>query len=81
MRNTSVVALLVVTAVLHFARDVLIPLALAILLSFLLAPAVRRLERRKLGRVASTLFAQRASTSSQPGSPRRPTSCASSPFP
>jgi predicted PurR-regulated permease PerM len=55
MRNTSLVALLVVTAVLHFARDVLIPLALAILLSFLLAPAVRRLERWKLGRVASTL--------------------------
>ncbi len=56
MRNASLVALLVVTAVLHFARDVLIPLALAILLSFLLAPAVRRLERWKLGRVVSTLF-------------------------
>ncbi len=55
MRNASLVALLVVTAVLHFAREVLIPLALAILLSFLLAPAVRRLERWKLGRVLSTL--------------------------
>jgi len=41
--------------VLHFARDVLIPLALAILLAFLLAPAVRGLERLRLGRLASTL--------------------------
>ena len=56
MRNASLVALLVVTAVLYFARDVLIPLALAILLSFLLAPAVRRLEHWKLGRVLSTLI-------------------------
>ena len=40
---------------LHFARDVLIPLALAILLAFLLAPAVRGLERLRLGRLASTL--------------------------
>jgi predicted PurR-regulated permease PerM len=56
MRNASLVALLVVTAVLYFARDVLIPLALAILLSFLLAPAVRHLERWKLGRVLSTLI-------------------------
>jgi predicted PurR-regulated permease PerM len=42
--------------VLHFARDVLIPLALAILLAFLLAPAVRGLERLRLGRLASTLI-------------------------
>ena len=40
---------------LHFARDVLIPLALAILLAFLLAPAVRGLERLRLGRLAATL--------------------------
>ena len=44
-----------VAAVLHFARDVLIPLALAVLLAFLLAPAARRLERLHLGRLASTL--------------------------
>lgn len=55
MRSSSLVALLVVAAVLYFAREVLIPFALAILLAFLLAPAVRRLERWKLGRVASTL--------------------------
>ena len=40
---------------LHFAREVLIPLAPAILLAFLLAPAARRLERWHLGRLASTL--------------------------
>jgi predicted PurR-regulated permease PerM len=56
MRASSLVALLVVAAVLYFARDVLIPFALAILLSFLLAPAVRRFERWKLGRVLSTLI-------------------------
>ncbi len=50
----SLVALLVAAAVLYLAREVLIPFALAILLSFLLAPAVRRLERWKLGRVLST---------------------------
>ncbi len=55
MRVSSLVALVVVTAVLYFAREVLIPFALAILLAFLLAPAVRRLERWKLGRVLSTL--------------------------
>jgi len=42
--------------VLYLARDVLIPFALAILLAFLLAPASRRLERWKLGRVLSTLI-------------------------
>src|SRR5690348_17895825 len=36
--------------------EVLIPLALAILLAFLLAPAVRRLERWKLGRVGATII-------------------------
>jgi predicted PurR-regulated permease PerM len=54
MRGASLVALPVAAAVLYFAREVLIPFALAILLSFLLAPAVRRLERWKLGRVLST---------------------------
>jgi predicted PurR-regulated permease PerM len=44
----------VVVAVLYLAREVLIPLALAILFSFVLAPGVRRLERLHLGRVVST---------------------------
>jgi predicted PurR-regulated permease PerM len=46
----------IVVAVLYLAREVLIPLALALLFSFLLAPVVRRLERF-LGRaLASTLI-------------------------
>ncbi len=48
-------ALVVAAGVLYLAREVLIPLALAVLLSFLLAPAVRWLERWRLGRVLSTL--------------------------
>jgi predicted PurR-regulated permease PerM len=57
MRTRSVVALLAAVAILYLARDVLIPLALAILLAFLLAPAVRQLERWKLGRILSTVAA------------------------
>jgi predicted PurR-regulated permease PerM len=55
-RTSSLIALLVTAGVLFLAKEVLIPLALAILFSFLLAPAVRRLEQWKLGRVASTLI-------------------------
>ena len=40
---------------LYLAREVLIPLALAILFSFLLAPAVRRLERWRIGRAPATV--------------------------
>jgi predicted PurR-regulated permease PerM len=55
-RASSLIALLVTAGVLYLAQEVLIPLALAILFSFLLAPAVRRLEQWKLGRVPSTLI-------------------------
>jgi predicted PurR-regulated permease PerM len=55
-RASSIIALLVTAAVLYLAKEVLIPLALAILFSFLLAPAVRRLEQWKLGRIPSTLI-------------------------
>jgi predicted PurR-regulated permease PerM len=51
----SAIGLLIAAGVLYLARDVLIPFALAILLAFLLAPAARRLERFKLGRVLSTV--------------------------
>ena len=47
------VAFVVVTGILYFGRDVLIPLALSVLLSFLLAPAVRHLERRRVPRAAA----------------------------
>ena len=53
-RTFSLIALVVVGAILYLARDVLIPLVLAILLSFLLAPAVTLLERWRLGRVPAT---------------------------
>jgi predicted PurR-regulated permease PerM len=56
-KTSSVAGLLVAAAILYLAREVLIPLALAILLSFLLAPLVRRLEGWRLGRVFSTLVA------------------------
>ncbi|CAN5430854.1 AI-2E family transporter [soil metagenome] len=46
----------IIVAALYFAREVLIPLALAMLLSFLLTPVVRRLERAHLGRIASVLI-------------------------
>jgi hypothetical protein len=42
-----------VVAFLYFARDVIVPIALAVLLSFLLAPAVRWLRRLQMGRVAA----------------------------
>lgn len=55
-RRSSVIALLIAAAVLYLAKEVLIPLAMAILLSFLLAPAVRRLEQWKLGRIPATML-------------------------
>lgn len=47
----------VVIGALYFARDVLIPITLAALLSFLLAPLVSILKRLRLGRIASSLIA------------------------
>jgi predicted PurR-regulated permease PerM len=45
-----------VIAALYFAREVFVPITLAILLSFLLAPAVRLLRRLRVGRVAAVSF-------------------------
>jgi predicted PurR-regulated permease PerM len=56
-KTSSLAGLLAAAAILYLARDVLIPLALAILLSFLLAPVVRRLEQWRLGRIPSTIVA------------------------
>jgi predicted PurR-regulated permease PerM/methylmalonyl-CoA mutase cobalamin-binding subunit len=44
-------------ATLYFAKDFLIPLALAILISFLLVPLIRRLERWRFPRVLAVLTA------------------------
>ncbi len=46
----------VAVLVFKFAQEVLIPVALAVLLTFLLAPLAMRLERRRLGRVASVII-------------------------
>jgi predicted PurR-regulated permease PerM len=48
-------------AVLYLARDVLVPAALAILLAFLLTPAVTWLEHRHLGRILSIIIVVGAS--------------------
>src|SRR5487761_1651876 len=45
--------LALVVAALYFAREVLVPIALAVLLSFLLAPAVRWLRHLRAGRVTA----------------------------
>jgi predicted PurR-regulated permease PerM len=52
----TLVPIILVVSVLYFGREFLIPLALAILFSFLLAPLVIRLERLRLGRVASVII-------------------------
>jgi len=46
----------VIIAALYFGRDILIPLALAVLLGFLLDPAVTRLKRWGLPRIVATLL-------------------------
>jgi predicted PurR-regulated permease PerM/methanogenic corrinoid protein MtbC1 len=52
----SFLTLALVTAALYFGREVLIPLALAILISFILTPSVQRLQRMHLGRVPAVLL-------------------------
>ncbi|WP_336492375.1 AI-2E family transporter [Methylobacterium nigriterrae] len=47
----------VLVAALYFGREVFIPLVLAVLLSFVLAPVVNLLRRIKLGRVPSVIVA------------------------
>src|SRR5262245_17542710 len=51
----AVVAAMIIAA-LYFGRDVFIPLALAILLSFVLAPLVRLLQRARLPRGLAVLL-------------------------
>jgi predicted PurR-regulated permease PerM len=53
--SNSLVSAAVIVGALHFGRDILLPFALSILLSFLLAPLVERLEKWKVGRVPSVL--------------------------
>src|ERR1700739_4370927 len=45
------ILLVLVLAIAYFARDILIPLTIALTLNFLLAPAVIKLQRRKVNRL------------------------------
>lgn len=56
-RAIGIMAFATVLALLYFGREVLIPFAVALLLSLLIAPLVRRLRRIGLGRVPSVLVA------------------------
>jgi predicted PurR-regulated permease PerM len=55
-RFTLLVSMCIIVAGLYFAREVLIPIALAILVTFLLTPPVAWLEKLKVPRVVATLF-------------------------
>lgn len=55
-RLLFIAGIAVVIGALYFAQDFLIPLALSLLLSFLLAPLCLRLERWKLGRIPSVII-------------------------
>lgn len=54
IRNLAIVC--AVVGVLYLAREILIPLAFAIVLSMILAPAVALLQKLRIGRVPSALF-------------------------
>src|ERR1700675_3732813 len=52
----------IILALLYLGRSVLIPLALAIMLSLLVAPLIRALRRLRIGRASSVLVAVAALT-------------------
>lgn len=54
-RRLPLAAFVIAIAALYFAKEVLVPLALAVLFAFLLTPAVTRLEGLRLGRVPSVI--------------------------
>jgi predicted PurR-regulated permease PerM len=56
-RAVGIVATGTILAILYFARDVLLPITLAVILSLLLSPLVRALRRLGIGRTASVLAA------------------------
>jgi len=55
-RLVTLVATALTMAILHFAREILLPITLAMLFTFLLTPLVVRLERWHLGRIPSVLL-------------------------
>ena len=54
--------LALVVIILYFGRSILVPLALALTLNFLLGPAVARLQRMRVPRVPATLLVMAAAT-------------------
>src|SRR5258707_12035386 len=56
-RALGIIATATVLALLYLARDVLVPITLAIILSLLIAPLVRLLRRMHLGQTLSVLAA------------------------
>jgi len=56
-RAIGIIAFTAVLALLHFGRDVLIPFAVALMMSLLIAPLVRRLRRIGLGQTPAVLLA------------------------
>jgi predicted PurR-regulated permease PerM len=55
-RSLTILAVLGIIAALYFAKAILLPLALAILLTFVLAPLVRLLESWSFGRIPSVVI-------------------------
>ncbi len=53
--QTTLLVIALVVATLYLGSEILVPIALAVLLTFVLAPIVSRLERLRLGRVPSVL--------------------------
>src|SRR5271163_3785212 len=56
-RALGIIATATLLAMLYFARDVLVPITLAFILSLLIAPLVRALRRLGLGQTLSVLAA------------------------
>ena len=61
-QSSFVITAGIILALLYLGRSVLIPLALAVVLSLLVAPAMRMLRRLRFGRASSVLVAVAALT-------------------
>ncbi|HWB20044.1 MAG TPA: AI-2E family transporter, partial [Phycisphaerales bacterium] len=62
-KQTILLTTVTVVTILYFAREILIPLALAVLISFLLTPIVSRIQRAGLPRIAAILLVMGVSLS------------------
>src|SRR5450631_4433294 len=60
--SSRIVTAGIILALLYLGRSVLVPLALAIMLSLLVAPLIRELRRLRIGRASSVLIAVAALT-------------------